>query len=195
MTSKAIRLNIGSIFPKGPGKIYFYRYQVDGHRKTVKIWKIFWKRHKPPFSKNRNFLEKGPLTVPSFSVYIKGRLFQNSSKLSKRPRFDLIKGAFSAVTLLVATSNYPFQLFANGIFAIFWMTFEITSRDKLYIFIRGIFREYEFYYIGVAVSDRGSDHPAFKGECVSISKPLKYRRTEWFHIFMISTHPELSRKR
>ena len=37
MTSKAIRLNIGSIFPKGPGKIYFYRYQVDGHRKTVSL--------------------------------------------------------------------------------------------------------------------------------------------------------------
>ena len=24
-------------FPKGPGKIYFYRYQVDGHRKTVSL--------------------------------------------------------------------------------------------------------------------------------------------------------------
>ena len=47
------------------------------------------------------------------------RQFQNSSKLSKRPRFDLIKGAFSAVTLQVATSNYPLQLFANGIFVIF----------------------------------------------------------------------------
>ena len=47
------------------------------------------------------------------------RQFQNSSKLSKRPRFDLIKGAFSAVTLQVATSNYPLQLFANDIFAIF----------------------------------------------------------------------------
>ena len=29
MTSKAIRLNIGSIFPKGPGKIYFYRYVLS----------------------------------------------------------------------------------------------------------------------------------------------------------------------
>jgi hypothetical protein len=47
------------------------------------------------------------------------RQFQNSSNLSKRPRFDLTKGAFSAVTLQVATSNYPLQLFANGIFAIF----------------------------------------------------------------------------
>ena len=47
------------------------------------------------------------------------RQFQNSSKLSKRPRFDLIKGAFSAVTLQVAASNYPLQLFANDIFAIF----------------------------------------------------------------------------
>ena len=47
------------------------------------------------------------------------RQFQNSSKLSKRPHFDLIKGAFSAVTLQVAASNYPLQLFANDIFAIF----------------------------------------------------------------------------
>ena len=53
--------------------------------------------------------------------------FQNSSKLSKRPRFDLRKGAFSPVALQAAGSNYPLQLFANGIFAIFRMTFEITS--------------------------------------------------------------------
>ncbi len=32
-----MRLSIGSIFPKGPGKIYFYRYQLDGHRKTVSL--------------------------------------------------------------------------------------------------------------------------------------------------------------
>ena len=43
------------------------------------------------------------------------RQFQNSSKLSKRPRYDLTKGAFSAVTLQVASANYPLQLFANGI--------------------------------------------------------------------------------
>ena len=29
MASKTIRLSIGSIFPKGPGKKYFYRYQVE----------------------------------------------------------------------------------------------------------------------------------------------------------------------
>ncbi len=52
-------------------------------------------------------------------LYYPSSQFQNSSKLSKRPRFDLLKGAFSAVTLQVATSNYPLQLFANGIFAIF----------------------------------------------------------------------------
>ena len=28
MTAKSIRLSIGAIFPKGPGKIYFYRYQM-----------------------------------------------------------------------------------------------------------------------------------------------------------------------
>ena len=55
----------------------------------------------------------------SVSIVCIKRQFQNSSKLSKRPRFDLIKGAFSAVTLQVATSNYPLQLFANDIFAIF----------------------------------------------------------------------------
>ena len=37
MASKTIRLSTGSIFPKGPGKIYFYRYQVDGHRKTISL--------------------------------------------------------------------------------------------------------------------------------------------------------------
>ena len=56
-------------------------------------------------------------TLPK--VFFLERQFQNSSKLSKRPRFDLIKGAFSAVTLQVAASNYPLQLFANDIFAIF----------------------------------------------------------------------------
>ena len=34
---KSLRLSVGSIFPKGPGKIYFYRYQVDGRRKTVSL--------------------------------------------------------------------------------------------------------------------------------------------------------------
>ena len=38
--------------------------------------------------------------------------FQNSSTLSKRPRFDLRKGAFSAVILQVAASNSPLQFFA-----------------------------------------------------------------------------------
>ena len=37
MAVKSVRLTVGSIFPKGPGKIYFYRYQVDGHRKTVSL--------------------------------------------------------------------------------------------------------------------------------------------------------------
>lgn len=35
--TKSLRLEVGSIFPKGPGKIYFYRYQVDGRRKTVSL--------------------------------------------------------------------------------------------------------------------------------------------------------------
>lgn len=34
---KSFRLAVGSIFPKGPGKIYFYRYQLDGRRKTVSL--------------------------------------------------------------------------------------------------------------------------------------------------------------
>ena len=37
MAVKSVRLSVGSIFPKGPGKIWFYRYQVDGHRKTVSL--------------------------------------------------------------------------------------------------------------------------------------------------------------
>ena len=35
--TKSLRLAVGSIFQKGPGKIYFYRYQVDGRRKTVSL--------------------------------------------------------------------------------------------------------------------------------------------------------------
>ena len=58
-------------------------------------------------------------TTQFFTFSTQKRQFQNSSKLSKRPRFNLIKGAFSAVTLQVAASNYPLQLFANDIFAIF----------------------------------------------------------------------------
>ena len=58
------------------------------------------------------------------------RQFQNSSKPSKSPRFDLQQGAFSAVTIQVATSNYPLQIFANVFFVIFWKTFEITSYEK-----------------------------------------------------------------
>ena len=34
---KSFRLAVGSIFSKGPGKIYFYRYQLDGRRKTVSL--------------------------------------------------------------------------------------------------------------------------------------------------------------
>lgn len=37
MAHKTLRLSVGSIFTKGPGKIYFYRYQLDGHRKTVSL--------------------------------------------------------------------------------------------------------------------------------------------------------------
>ena len=58
------------------------------------------------------------------------RQFQNSSKLSKRPLLRFDKGSVfppshkatagqAAVTLQVAGSNYPLQLFANDIFAIF----------------------------------------------------------------------------
>ena len=35
--TKSLRLAVGSIFPKGPGKVWFYRYQVDGRRKTVSL--------------------------------------------------------------------------------------------------------------------------------------------------------------
>ena len=37
MAGKSLRLNVGSIFTKEPGKIYFYRYLLDGHRKTVSL--------------------------------------------------------------------------------------------------------------------------------------------------------------
>jgi hypothetical protein len=42
----------------------------------------------------------------------KKRQFQNSSKLLKRPRFDLSKGAFSVVIMQIAASNYSLHLFA-----------------------------------------------------------------------------------
>ena len=61
------------------------------------------------------------------------RQFQNSSKPSKSPRFDLQQGAFSAVTIQVATSNYPLQIFANVFFVIFGKTFEITSKTIIFL--------------------------------------------------------------
>jgi len=37
MAKKSVRLSVGAVFTKGPGKIYFYRYQVEGRRKTVSL--------------------------------------------------------------------------------------------------------------------------------------------------------------
>ncbi len=37
MAKKSLRLDVGAIFTKGPGKIYFYRYQLEGRRKTVSL--------------------------------------------------------------------------------------------------------------------------------------------------------------
>ncbi len=37
MAKKSLRLNVGSIYSKGPGRIYYYRYQIDGHRKSVSL--------------------------------------------------------------------------------------------------------------------------------------------------------------
>jgi integrase len=37
VAKKSFRLSVGAIFTKGPGKIYFYRYQVGGCRKTVSL--------------------------------------------------------------------------------------------------------------------------------------------------------------
>jgi len=35
--NSSLRLSIGAIFTKGPGRIYFYRYQLEGRRKTVSL--------------------------------------------------------------------------------------------------------------------------------------------------------------
>ena len=35
--TKTLRLSVGALFTKGPGKIYFYRYQVAGRQKTVSL--------------------------------------------------------------------------------------------------------------------------------------------------------------
>ena len=37
MTTKSFRLKVGSICAKGPGKIYYFRYQIEGHRKTISL--------------------------------------------------------------------------------------------------------------------------------------------------------------
>ena len=37
MGTQSLRLKVGSIYTKGPGKIYYFRYQVEGHRKTVSL--------------------------------------------------------------------------------------------------------------------------------------------------------------
>lgn len=34
MAKKSLRLNVGSIYSRGLGRIYYYRYQIDGHRKS-----------------------------------------------------------------------------------------------------------------------------------------------------------------
>ena len=58
-----------------------------------------------------------PLVIQFFYMMSQ---FQNSSKLSKRSRFDLRKGAFSAVKL-------PFAALCDTIFAIWGIIFEIAS--------------------------------------------------------------------
>ena len=37
MTDQFLCLDVGSIFTRGPGKIYFSRYQLSGHSKTVSL--------------------------------------------------------------------------------------------------------------------------------------------------------------
>ncbi len=37
MGNSSLRLSVGAIFTKGPGRIYFYRYQLAGRRKTVSL--------------------------------------------------------------------------------------------------------------------------------------------------------------
>ena len=37
MSTQSLRLKVGSIYTKGPGKIYYFRYQVEGHRKTISL--------------------------------------------------------------------------------------------------------------------------------------------------------------
>ena len=39
MGNQSLRLKVGSIYTKGPGKIYYFRYQAEGHRKTVSLQK------------------------------------------------------------------------------------------------------------------------------------------------------------
>ena len=75
--------------------------------KTVKTSVLIF-----PSSSKKKKHTCGRIFLPLFLCSVLERQFQNFSKLSKRPRFDLRKGAFSAVTLQVAASNYPLQLFA-----------------------------------------------------------------------------------
>lgn len=37
MGTQSLRLKVGSIYTKGPGKIYYFCYQAEGHRKTVSL--------------------------------------------------------------------------------------------------------------------------------------------------------------
>ena len=67
-----------------------------------------------------------------FTFFILKRQFQNSSNLSKFPRFDLSKGAFSAVTLQVAASNYPLQLFAMPSLPFFELLLKLPPLTELY---------------------------------------------------------------
>jgi len=45
MAKKSVRLSVGAIFTKGPGKIYFYRYQLKALRKNRRL--ILWEILRP----------------------------------------------------------------------------------------------------------------------------------------------------
>ncbi|MBR7104959.1 MAG: hypothetical protein IKC65_08445, partial [Lentisphaeria bacterium] len=68
----------------------------------------------------------------------------------KRPRFDLRKGAFSAVTLQVAASNYPLQFFAMPSLPSFELLLKLPQKKTLLFCLTG--REAFFLFQRLAVT-------------------------------------------
>ena len=75
---------------------------------------------------NESLPTEGSYEIQNKRIYQLFRII-GSDKGSVFPPSHKATAGQAPVTLQAASANYPLQFFANGIFVIFWMTFEITS--------------------------------------------------------------------